>query len=171
MGELLKVLHEAEANLVDAWLGDPDSWQSLDIKYETPHVERLWRQFGDYRVYLHRIHTCQTALFHPHPWPSAVTIVAGTYEMEVGYSGDHENKDSPPPVAARFELTQGCSYEMVNPDAWHSVRPLGVTPMLSVMVSGLPWERRRWSPKPTYQLGSLSEAKKHEILALFGQVY
>src|SRR4051812_43004128 len=117
-GSLIAALQRAEKALPDLLERD-EAWTSLDVNYEPPRVERLWRSFeDDFRIYLHRIHPCDTALFHPHPWPSAVRIISGKYEMDVGYSGDAENKDGPPPVAAHLCLTAGSHYEMVHADGW-----------------------------------------------------
>jgi hypothetical protein len=112
-----------------------DGWNTLDVNYEPPRVERLWRQFDDdHRVYLHRIYPCDKALFHPHPWPSAVLICDGVYEMGIGYGKGMED----PPVASKTLLSSGSAYEMVNPDAWHYVKPLG-KPSFSLMVTGKPF--------------------------------
>lgn len=107
-----------------------DAWESLDIDYELPRVERLWRQVEGLRVYLHKIHPCKTALNHPHPWPSAVEILSGDYEMGLSL-GDAE--------VSRMVLASGSRYEMVNPHGWHYVRPFG-PPSLSLMVTAPPWD-------------------------------
>ena len=121
-----------------ALLAEKSAWKSVFVDYHPPFVERLWRQVGDYRLYLHRIYPCEKAqaLFHPHPWPSAMRILEGRYEMAVGYGQGM----SEPPVAATVVMAQGSSYEMVDPDGWHSVRPLD-GPTLSLMVTGMPWAR------------------------------
>src|SRR5262245_5320802 len=95
MGNLLDTLRRFEQKLPDL-LADPAGWETVDVDYEPPRVERLWRQLEpDVRAFLHRIHPCERALFHPHPWPSAVKIVSGTYEMLVGYGAG----ETPPPLA------------------------------------------------------------------------
>src|SRR3990167_1167848 len=73
-----------------------DDWNTLYIDYELPIVERAWRQHGEHRIFLHRIHPCEReqSLWHPHPWPSAVKVISGEYEMGVGYG------EKSPPVAA-----------------------------------------------------------------------
>ena len=83
---MLDVLEAVEQKLPEL-LRDEAGWNSLFIDYHPPTVERLWRTWGEYRVSLHRIHPCErgTALFHPHPWPSAMRILSGEYEMAVGY--------------------------------------------------------------------------------------
>ncbi len=157
---MLTILDSVEAAL-PGLLTDMDGWQTLDVDYEPPRVERLWRPIDDsIRVYLHRIHPCETALFHPHPWPSAVRVLSGSYEMDIGYGPGQQM----PPLAARTILTAGSRYEMVDPDSWHSVRPLG-GPSLSIMVTGKPWSR--WSPKPHGVLHGLPNSTTQELIATF----
>jgi hypothetical protein len=158
---MLKALHSIHSAL-RGLLEDPDVWQTLDINYEPPHVERLWLQYHpEYRLYVHLIHPCDTALFHPHPWPSAVMILEGSYEMAIGFG----ESEAMPPVAATTILTAGSSYEMLDPDAWHSVRPLE-QPSLSIMLTGLPFEFYH----PCAHVGKgiqhkpLSELRKQHIL-------
>ncbi len=158
-GDLLSVLHRAEDALPN--LLETAKWRSIDIDYEFPRVERLWIPFEEqFRLYLHRIHPCIQALFHPHPWPSAVRIVDGRYEMGLGYGKEA------PPEAARLILSSGSEYEMIDPDCWHSVRPLQCS-TISFMVSGLPWSRpspgRHRSTKP------LSNSGVDELLATFSR--
>lgn len=137
MGYMLKLLHEAE-NFLPEWLSDESSWQTVLVNYHPPVVERVWRQWGENRVYLHRIFPCkrEEALFHPHPWPSAMMILSGTYEMAFGFGSGLVL----PPVATMINLSAGDTYEMVHPDSWHYVRPLG-SPAMSLMVTGKPWHR------------------------------
>lgn len=147
-------------------LANGSEWQSLDVDYEPPRVERLWRDFSGFRVYLHRIHPCawNGALFHPHPWPSVVKILEGSYEMDVGYGPG----DAPPPIAATLLLPAGATYEMRERDGWHSVCPID-RPALSLMVTGKPWDR--WSPKPAGELKPLSDEERRYLLAAFRRHY
>src|SRR5206468_11967261 len=129
---MLDILARVEETL-PALLQDGGCWQSLYVDYHPPMVERLWTRWGEYRVFLHRIFPCGPgeALFHPHPWPSAMRVLAGEYEMAVGYGPG----EAPPPVAALILARGDFRYQMTEPDAWHYVRPLGA-PTLSVMVTG-----------------------------------
>lgn len=157
---MLTVLSEAERMLPE--LLKTRKWNSLLVDYHPPFVERLWCQWLDFRICLHRIRACDegAALFHPHPWPSAMRVVAGRYEMGVGYTAG----DTAPPVAAKLIMPAGTAYEMTEPDGWHYVRPLtDVT--LSVMVSGKPWSRR--CPKNTKQLRPLAQHVVAELLEVF----
>lgn len=143
-------------------LMDEDVWNDVLIDYHPPVVERVWRPFGDLRIYLHRIHPCGPgeALMHPHPWPSAVLIGNGEYEMLVGYG----KGESVPPVAAKIVLAEGSFYEMTNPDGWHAVRPIG-RPSMSLMVTGKPWDRP--SPKSPHKLPRLDPGRRREIIGFF----
>lgn len=166
-GSLIAALKRAEERLPDL-LKDTSGWNTLDVDYEPPRVERLWQQFEDgFRVCLHRIHPCEQALFHPHPWPSAVKILSGLYEMGVGYGVGKKD----PPEAATLVLSTGSSYEMIEPDGWHYVRPLGA-PSLSVMVMGPPYGLRHLGEKgPENKLGPLSDSAKLQIIDEFSRFY
>ena len=132
---MLDLLTQAKAALPVLLRQPVGDWNSLDVDYEPPRVERLWWPFGgQYRLMLHRIHPCTEALWHPHPWPSAVEVVEEAYEMGVSYHGPEE------PLVTMV-LKAGSSYEMLNPKAWHYVRPLE-KPSLSIMVIGQPYEKQ-----------------------------
>jgi hypothetical protein len=166
-GTYLTILQEAKARLPEL-LRDSDGWHSLDVDYEPPRVQRLWRPIDEthpgHRLYLHWIAPCEKALYHPHPWPSAIEIVFGTYEMGVGYGTSAED----PQEAATVILAAGSSYEMVEPNGWHYVRPLRV-PSLSLMVTGPPWANRHPGLKSPQgkQLQPLSEEAKRNLLGMF----
>ncbi|MDP3697638.1 MAG: hypothetical protein Q8R55_06555 [Candidatus Taylorbacteria bacterium] len=162
---MLDKLSEVERALPEL-LKDEARWNGLFIDYHPPFVERLWLQWGDYRISLHRIHPCtkEEALFHPHPWASAMRIVHGSYEMAIGYGSGSDN----PPVAALIIATQGSSYEMTNPDAWHYVRPIG-EPVYTLMVTGKPWKRE--SPQADKVLQPLSDQRRKRLFDLFKKSY
>jgi len=163
---MLEVLARVESELPRLLL-DEAGWSGLYIDYHPPTVERLWRNWGDeYRISLHRIHPCGPgqALFHAHPWPSAMRILAGEYEMAVGFGPG----ESEPPVAALMIASGDFRYEMTDPDAWHYVRPLG-GPSWSVMVTGSPWNRP--SPRPDKPLVPLSEEQRRQLFAFFRERY
>lgn len=168
-GDLLVVLQDfLESDFLDLLRDDPKAWQSLDVDYDPPRVERLWRQYGDFRVSLHCIHTCEKALYHPHPWPSAIHVVSGKYEMAVGTEETE---------AARIILTQGCSYEMLDPKGWHYVRPLksisGPT-SLSVMLTWKPFEPAVYDHGKfgkDAKLNPLTDEAKTRLLQKFRNVF
>jgi hypothetical protein len=162
---MLDILEQVERALPEL-LADGDSWAGLFIDYHPPTVERLWRRWGEYRISLHRIHPCDAgaALFHPHPWPSAMRVLSGEYEMAVGYG----KGDEPPPIAARLIASGDLRYEMTDPDAWHYVRPIGA-PSWSVMVTGRPWHRA--APRADKPLGELTGEQREQMLAFFRERY
>lgn len=160
---MLDVLKKAEADL-PMLLNEVERWNSLLIDYEVPKVERVWTQWGQHRICLHRIYPCDKPYFHKHPWPSAMKIVEGRYEMSVGYnSGDDE-----PPSAAKIILAPGSTYEMVEPNGWHSVNPL-MMPVMSIMVIGKPWNPNL--NKKNLQLKPLTKEVSEEILNYFKNIY
>lgn len=110
-------------------------WQTLDILYEDPRVERVWLQLGPKRLYLHRIHPCERGFYHPHPWPSAIVLVSGMQRMLLGY-GPPSGKA--PDIAATLEIAAPSGYEMLDPRGWHAVMPQGGV-SLSLMLTGRPW--------------------------------
>jgi len=156
----LALLQDLERELLPELLHHEAIWQSLLIDYEPPVVERLWTPLPSGRLFLHRIHPCEQALFHPHPWPSAVKVVSGLYEMDVGQGF---GTIAPPPVACRLLLPAGTYYEMSHPTGWHSVRPLG-GPSLSLMLTMGLWDRPVDFPKPEQSLGPLSQEAKRGLL-------
>jgi hypothetical protein len=165
---MLDVLARLEAEL-PALLADEASWNSLDIDYHPPRVERLWRNWGDgYRVSLHRIHPCaiEEVLFHPHPWPSAMRVLEGTYEMAVGYGGGA----IAPPIAARMITTGDLRYEMIDIDAWHYVRPIG-KPAMTIMVTGKPWQRDAAGAEPEAPLSPLAPANRADMIGWYRTFY
>lgn len=169
-GDLLEVLHMVESKL-PLWLTASGIWNTLDVNYEPPRVERLWVALDrlgatGHRAYLHRIHPCQEPLFHPHPWPSAVRVVSGRYEMDLGAES---MEDPDPMVLSTIVLSAPSEYEMLEKWGWHSVKPLGC-PSLSVMVTGPVW-RNGTTPHAHGQLSPLSDETKTELLEAFRHYY
>ncbi len=154
-----------EAKRVARDMTDVNAWQSLDIDYEYPRVERLWMQWADtMRIYLHVIHATHVhPMYHPHPWSSVVEILAGRYKMALGHGAGTEA----PPYTATLELGPGSRYAMNHPDGWHSVRPLTPT-VLSIMVTGSRWQRTMPGyAVPKYKLQPLTVQRAAEIIDLF----
>jgi len=119
------------------FIKQPEKWNSLVINKRKPYTHRAWYQDGDYRICLHRFETCDEAeaFLHPHAWPMACKIVQGSYNMRMGMSKDNIQE---PDFCTRLQLSEGSSYTMVHPLAWHSVEP--ITECYTVMVNGLPWD-------------------------------
>lgn len=157
---MLKLLEEFEV-LLPGLLKDETNWNSLLIDYETPNVYRLWRQMDDeHRLMLHRIMPCDNAYLHQHPWPSAIHVLDGSYEMRVGTF----DKVSGIIMASTIVLAPGSKYEMLDHAGMHSVKPIGM-PSHSIMVIGKPWQTIH---KPTKQSpNSLDPVVKQELLNKF----
>ena len=147
-------------------LKDEHRWKSVFVDYHHPYVERVWCDWEGYRVYLHRIHPCSSgeALFHPHPWPSAMKVESGRYEMCWGLA----TSSAEPPITVRRILAPGSEYEMIDPYEWHSVRPLD-GPSISRMITGTPWESR--FPKPRQPVSDLAPSLRTDLLEFFRSIY
>lgn len=144
-------------------LADKSIWKSLLIDYRNPTVERLYTDWNGLRVSLHCIQPCtlEEAFFHPHPWPSAILILEGGYEMGIAYGAG----TTTPPTAMTQVLAAGSLYEMTNPDGWHYVRPVG-KPSYSVMVNGKKWNRAM-PDFPAEPLKPLAAERVDALLAEF----
>jgi hypothetical protein len=148
MKNLLDILNETIEEKLPNFLKkeNEELWNSTEVIYHAPRVERLWMQMGEYRIFLHRIYPCQKeeALFHPHPWPCAVKIINGTYEMGISTEYPDEDKfetEKEPAWTsehARLILGAGSSYEMSDRTAWHYVLPIN-NPSDSIMIIGKPY--------------------------------
>lgn len=162
---MLKMLAAAVVELPDL-LDVEEAWESLYVDYEYPYVQRLWKSFRHGRLFLHCIHPCDSgqALYHPHPWPSAMFIARGQYEMAVGYGSGQ----IPPPVACRFLAGPGFRYEMTEPDGWHSVSPVRDV-CWTVMVTGRPWER--WTPRSSSPLRPLNPEERARMFEFFRDAF
>jgi hypothetical protein len=173
MKKMLDVLREIEENVLPNWLeeGNIDDWYSMKIDYHPPHVDRVWRQWGSHRIMLHSIRCKKDdeALFHPHPWPSAMRVVSGTYEMEVGFGNPEEGT---PKVSSTFILPTGSCYDMPDINTWHSVKPVYGS-SLSLMVIGSLWNNVKmpYTPPAGKEFGPLSDNGKSTMLSLFANVY
>ncbi len=156
-----------------------DGWSTRFVTYEKPHVERLFRDDGPNRIYLHRIHKCTEAeaFLHVHPWPSAIRVLSGSYEMRLGLdvnlyedslSGLHDDYRGQSYLqAARLVLGKDSLYEMDNQDAMHSVRPL-TDETLSLMVTGPIWFKSTPDQK---QNADLSKEQAEALLNDFRILY
>jgi hypothetical protein len=164
-GGMLAILAQAERELPSLLLSEED-WQSLFVDDEKPNVERVWMPYGEGRLYLHVIHPCAQGepLVHPHPWPAGMRVHAGSYETAYG----HGPPEGPVPAMGTPKVVlSGGTYEMVNPEAWHYVRPIG-GPATTVMVTGKPWTTGH---RKARDLGPLSPERKRAIIAQFRTYY
>ena len=106
---MFKILKEVE-KVLPALLKLND-WESIDVDYHPPRVERVWRRYGDYRINLHRIHPCRKdeALFHPHPWPSIVKIIEGGYWSKLGQTAHRR------PSIVQRTIREGTRIVLIQP--------------------------------------------------------
>lgn len=172
---MLDVIKKIEQEDIVALLEKPEIWNSLDIDYHPPRVERIWCQHGDYRIYLHVIYPCEReeALYHSHPWPSAMHIIEGEYEMGIGYAVDKFNQQFfgivEPSTIATAILPAGAYYEMLDPNGFHYVRPIKICK--TIMITGKPFEKPIGTFKSDKPLEKLSEDRKEEIRLEFLSFY
>lgn len=152
--------------------GLDNGWKSLIINRRKPFTYRVFQNFGDMRVCLHKFDVCEEeeSFFHPHPWPGAFFIVKGNYLMNVGRS---DNLEDDPHFVYRQIQAPGSSYEIIYPETWHSVTPLGGT-VYTLMVNGLPWDqqtnkfaRKGHSKTRTTKGKDLDEMSPEDIDAFF----
>jgi hypothetical protein len=157
---MIDVLKNIEAGQIADILRKPvEEFKTLLVDYEPPVVERLQYNLEDgYRLFFHVIHQCETkqALYHPHPWPSAMHILSGSYEMGMAYSEDEEhykntetgelNETIRQNQIAKMVLPRGTYYEMLHKKGWHYVRPLETA--YTVMLTHTPWYKGAKATKP-----------------------
>jgi hypothetical protein len=164
---MIDKLKQIEDKLMLNLLSQPNLWNTLLVDYHPPMVERLWTQVGNYRISLHFIHACESkdALFHPHPWPSAIHVIHGSYEMGLGFGSGNE---APEKMCTILVPQGGIYYDMTHIDGWHYVRPVKSV-CSTVMLTGEPWARE--SPKSDHPLKSLDLGRKLIMLEYFSNYY
>lgn len=182
---MIEELKQIEKTVLMDLLRNPSIWNTLDVNYHHPRVERLWTQIAESRLMLHIIHPCETseALYHPHPWPSAMHIIKGKYETGIAHRlppGFNQFLDVETYIKikgkedaniylrqlSKFEAAEGTYIEMIDPAGWHYVRPFdGVC--VSLMLIGKPWDNKddQDVPKQWGKLPELTEERKLEILS------
>ena len=167
-------LKEAEKHLPRLLL-QSDAWNTLDVDYFPPRVERLWTQFdNDHRLFIHLIHpTSEQCLFHKHRWPASFKMLNGSYEMGIAYSEEEVTSEMAYkiPIISKFELTEGSYYEMTNTNTLHYVKPLdGIS--ISLMLSGPLYPEAEFRKEVlNKELQPLSEFRKTTILQWMQNIY
>ncbi len=162
---MIQILSDVEEKLHS--LITDSKFNSMYINYHKPFVSRIWFQYGEYRVYLHKIFACKDSevLYHPHPWQSAIRIIKGRYEMGIGHS---KTKKSPI-TDCKLILPSGTLYEMTEEDSWHYVNPLQ-EPVYSLMITGKKNERKMpLEPKKDFR--TLGTEEYFDILTVFNEYY
>lgn len=171
---MINKLKEAESILPDL-LRNSDIWNSLDVDYYPPRVERLWVQYDEnHRLYIHIIHpTNEDCLFHKHRWPAAFKILKGSYEMGISYSDKEVSSEEAYNIAkvSMFILNENSYYEMTNTHTLHYVKPLDKE-SLSLMITGPLYPEAEFRKEILNKdLKPLSKQRKEEILAYVSYIY
>ena len=119
-------------------LDDLPLWKSIVINRRKPHTYRAFTMWGETRICLHRFEPCEPedSFPHPHPWPSSMLVLDGTYEMLVGHPVDR--KSGEPDDVIRLWLGPGSIYEMSERQTWHQVIPR--TRCFSLMINEPYWD-------------------------------
>ncbi|MFL5729590.1 MAG: hypothetical protein ACJ75J_08915 [Cytophagaceae bacterium] len=163
---MIRILLEIEQKLSELIQGA--DLKTMYIDYHKPYVKRIWFSYNSYRIYLHKIEPCNEsseALYHPHPWQSAIRILKGRYEMGTG----HSDTNVIPATDCKLILPSGTLYEMLEKNSWHYVNPLD-GPVYSLMVTGKLNDRPMpVEAKKTFR--KLSKEEIEDILHEFKQYY
>jgi hypothetical protein len=171
---MIELLKEIEQYQIIDLLNSSD-WNSLDVDYHPPRVERVWTQLGENRLSLHVIHPCEEgeSLLHPHAWPAAFHVlpIGGIYEQGIA-QGILDPLLSDTHVYRNFMKMQTKGelyYEMIHPECCHYVRPIESV-VFTVMLSGpAVWTEN--AIKADKDLKPLKEERVEEILQTFKQFY
>lgn len=165
------MLDKLKEFLLSGTKGLPDIfwWNSLDVDYYPPRVERLWIQKNGYRFYLHKIHrTDKPCLLHKHRWPSAIYMLYGAYEMGIAFQEEEliVNQEgivlNEPASAAKILLNKGSAYEMTHTHGIHYVKPI-TDWSLSLMVTGPLYTEDR-SESVNRELKALTQEAMEDLL-------
>ena len=165
-----KLLDAAQAAL-PVLLSPPhrDSWIGALSIQDGQELERLAIDLTmdgtKYVLLLHRFQREPQELVsrHVHPWPLAVHVLEGSYQMDFG-----------PGAADVLELTdsnliQAGDRYVIAPDVWHSVRPVSEeTYSIAIRPKADPQERRVSNPLARVQ--SLDTSIREALLAYFSKI-
>ena len=124
---------------------DASRWKSIVINKRKPYTFRAFVEQGDSRICLHRFEACdpEDSFAHPHPWPSSVLILSGSYDMAVMRTEDLQSSEPSPVID--LTLSAGSIYHMNDRHTWHQVIPR--SECYSLMVNGPRWENaHRFAP-------------------------
>jgi hypothetical protein len=162
---MLNKLYEIESQIIELLHHNilDGNIKTMLIDYHDPLVKRIWFQHEEYRVYLHKIFPTTNgigmdALFHPHPWQSAIRILKGQYEMGIG----HSVTDEIPSIDCKLILGKDSAYEMTEENGWHYVAPIG-GPVFSLMVTGQ-LNKRKMPVEPKKEFQELKDWEKDDII-------
>ena len=166
---MIEKLKDIEKNLLPELLGKPEVWNTLDIDYYPPRVERLWTKIDDdHRLFIHIIHpTNEPCLFHKHRWPAAFKMISGSYEMGISYCENEISSEEAYNLntVAKFIVNTGSYYEMVNTHTLHYVKPIdGIS--ISLMLTGQLYPEAEFRKEVLdKKLEPLSDLRKSQIIS------
>ena len=168
---VLKMLEPVIKNL----LQDESNWDSLDVDYFPPRVERLYAKYGDYRIFLHVIHKPnedETCLYHKHRWAAAFKMLKGSYEMGITHCEDEITSDVAHfiPDLAKFIIAENSYYEMTQTDALHYVKPVSQVSYSIMATCGLYPEAVFRKEVVNKELQKLSDERKSKLLCEFREL-
>jgi hypothetical protein len=162
---MINILNKLIPEVLEA-IPEDHEWDSLIINKRKPYTYRIFRQFGEYRVCLHKFDPCsfEESFAHPHPWPGAFMVLRGRYLHSVGVSPDLESE---PELVYQQEVGPYSPYYIGNPLIWHSVQPLQTT--YTIMVNGAPFENPHKAVRTTKgkDLKTMSDKEKGMLLSDF----
>lgn len=163
---MLELLHKIEKELPELLFKNVNSIRTMYIDYHKPYVSRIWfiDKENDCRVFLHKIEPCneREALYHPHPWDSAMRIIAGQYEMGIGHSETNEI----PKTDCKLVLGPGSCYEMTEKHGWHYVSPINEC-SYTLMITPNKLNGRQAPVEPDKKFRTLSVEEIENELAVF----
>lgn len=171
---MIEKLKEVESILHDL-VRQPELWNTLDVDYYPPRVERLWMQYDEnHRFFIHIIHpTDAPCLFHKHRWPAAFKILKGSYEMGIAYSEKEISSEEAYniPAVSRFIMGENSYYEMINTNTLHYVKPMSEE-TISLMITGPLYPEAEFRKEiVNKELKPLSNNRKKEILGYLSYIY
>jgi len=171
---MIELLQKYEHSLGELVL-KPEIWNTLDVDYFPPRVERVWTQIDkNHRLFIHVIHpTTEPCLFHKHRWPAAFKMVSGAYEMGIAYSEKEITSEEAYklPTISKFVMSAGSYYEMTNTHTLHYVKPLD-EPSISLMLTGPLYPEASFRKEVlTKELQPLSDMRKNQILGDISWLY
>ncbi len=167
---LIEKLLEIKDNELQDMLTETGLWNSLDVNYHPPRVERLWRQYDEHhRLFIHIIHkTTAACLFHKHKWEAAFHMIFGSYEMALTSSETEFGSEEAYklPEIARHIIAAGSSYEMRYTHTAHYVKPLGDYSISLMLTKNIYPEERK-----EVEHGKLPELPNERIIEILDEVY
>lgn len=159
--------------VIKSKLLNPDNWNTLDVDYYPPRVERLWLIYGGFRIHLHVIHkTADECLYHKHKWPAAFKQLKGSYMMGVTYHEEEISSDIAHqlPDLMTILVTPGMCYEMTQTDTLHYVKPVSDVSYSIMITKDLYPEAINRKEALNKELLPLDDNRKLELINIFAEL-